>query len=422
MEKKLQPKLRFKEFSGDWEEKKVDNLVKNKILSKPLDGNHGAIHPTSKDFKKDGIPFIMASDVYNGEIDLCNCKKISKEQADELQKGFSLEGDVLLTHKGTVGNTSIVANITTPYIMLTPQVTYYRVLDKTKLSNLFLKTYFDSFKFQKLLKVLSSGGTRAYIGITKQNHLPIYITSIAEQEKIASFLSSVDNKIDKLEEKKKLLEEYKKGLMKKIFSQEIRFKNDDDQSFPNWEVKKLGEVCIMTSSKRVYLSDYVEKGVPFYRGKEISELKANKTPTDILYITEERYKDYKTKYGAPSKNDILITAVGTLGNIYRIKDDNEFYFKDGNLIWLKKVTENSKFIEILIHWNKKELIKTSIGSTQKALTMVELRKIKLSFPCLKEQEKIADFLSTIDKKIELVNIKIDEMKKFKKGLLQQMFV
>ena len=102
------------------------------ILEKPLDGNHGNIHPKSSDFVSYGIPFVMANNIKNGHVDLSNCSFLRKEQADSLQKGFSLSGDVLLTHKATIGNTAVVGDIPCEYIMLTPQVTYYRIADRTR--------------------------------------------------------------------------------------------------------------------------------------------------------------------------------------------------------------------------------------------------------------------------------------------------
>ena len=123
---------------------------------------------------------------------------------------------------------------------------------------------------------------------------------------------------------------------------ELRFKGFKEE----WIFKKIGKIAELTSSKRVYLTDYVERGIPFYRGKEITELKLGKIPNDILYITESSYRDFKKKYGVPQKDDLLITAVGTLGNVLRIKDDSEFYFKDGNLIWFRKINEFSPFLEI----------------------------------------------------------------------------
>lgn len=105
------PKLRFREFSDKWEECYIKDLVKNKIIEKPLDGNHGNLHPTSSDYIEKGIPFIMANDIINDRIDFKNCKKISKNLAQTLQKGFAKTNDVLLTHKGTLGRTCIVPEL-----------------------------------------------------------------------------------------------------------------------------------------------------------------------------------------------------------------------------------------------------------------------------------------------------------------------
>lgn len=188
-----------------------------------------------------------------------------------------------------------------------------------------------------------------------------------------------------------------------------------------WPRKKLEEIAQLTSSKRIYLSDYVKKGVPFFRGKEISELKRNSIPQDILYISAKKYTELKSKFGAPKKNDILITAVGTLGNVYRIRDDSSFYFKDGNLIWLRDIEEDSIFLEQLIDWKKDELIKVSIGSTQKALTIIELNKVRFSIPSLPEQTRIAAFLSAVDKRITLLKKKKEALEQYKKGVMQKIF-
>ena len=185
--------------------------------------------------------------------------------------------------------------------------------------------------------------------------------------------------------------------------------------------RKLSDISELTSSKRIYLSDYVSDGIPFYRGKEITELKANKNVSDLLYITKEKYNEIKIKYGVPEKNDILITGVGTLGNIYRVPNDNPFYFKDGNLIWLKNIKENSKYIEYNLERNKRKILDSAIGSTQKALTIVGLSKLEFNFPSLNEQTKVSNFLSLIDKKIELQSKKIEDLKLFKKGLNYKIF-
>jgi len=187
-----------------------------------------------------------------------------------------------------------------------------------------------------------------------------------------------------------------------------------------WDVKKLDDISELTSSKRVHLSDYVDVGIPFYRGKEITLLKKNKIVDDLLYISEEQYNKIKNQFGIPMRNDILITAVGTLANTYRIPNDNPFYFKDGNLIWLKDISENSIFIDYMLGFHKKQILDSAIGSSQKALTIKELKRIKIPLPPLKEQEKIADILSTADEKIDAIALQIQKAETLKKGLLQKL--
>ena len=108
----------------DWEETTVGGLVKRGVLERPLDGNHGSIHPKGTDFVASGVPFIMASDLIGGGIDMVNCSFISIEQANSLRKGFARRGDVLLSHKATLGRTALIGEIPGDFVMLTPQVTY----------------------------------------------------------------------------------------------------------------------------------------------------------------------------------------------------------------------------------------------------------------------------------------------------------
>jgi type I restriction enzyme S subunit len=219
-EGETQPRLRFPEFQNgeDWGGTKVGELVEADCLFPPKDGNHGNIHPKSSDYVAEGIPFIMASDLNGGLINIQGCHFISKEQADNLQKGFAKEGDVLLSHKGTVGEVAIVRNIKTPYLMLTPQVTYYRVKDRKKLSNEYLAQLFVSESFQSNLVEVSGGGTRAYIGITEQTKLRLQCPKdIEEQQCIAEFLVSIDALVTAANKEFETLKTYKKGLMQQLF-------------------------------------------------------------------------------------------------------------------------------------------------------------------------------------------------------------
>ncbi len=112
----------------------VRQLVDEGVIERPMDGNHGELHPKTSDFVPSGIPFIMASDLRDGVLDLDNCAFITPQLAQTLRKGFAKTGDVLLSHKATMGRTAIVHDLPTPYVVLTPQVTYYRVLDHARLN------------------------------------------------------------------------------------------------------------------------------------------------------------------------------------------------------------------------------------------------------------------------------------------------
>jgi type I restriction enzyme S subunit len=253
---KLVPELRFPEFEndGDWLSISVDQLVKKNILFPHKDGNHGNIHPKSSDFVSKGIPFIMANDIRNGEINYSKCKHISKKQADSLQKGFAEKEDVLITHKGTVGEVAIIGENEFPYLMLTPQVTYYRVKDKSKLSNEFLRWFFCCDDFQRTLLNISGGGTRAYIGITEQAKLNISIPpTLKEQEKIANNLNYLFALLTSEIEKLALLKDHKKGLLQQLFPVEgetipqfrfPEFENDGD-----WLETTLDEVAYYENGK-----------------------------------------------------------------------------------------------------------------------------------------------------------------------------
>ena len=104
----------------------------------------------------------------------------------------------------------------------------------------------------------------------------------------------------------------------------------------SWEKIKIGECCKITSSKRIFFSEYVESGVPFYRSKEIIESANGQEISEPLFISQEKYDEIKSKFGVPQSGDMLLTSVGTIGIPYVVKDDDLFYFKDGNLTWFRE--------------------------------------------------------------------------------------
>ena len=217
------PEMRLPGFTEAWEQRKLGELVKEGILEAPLDGNHGEKHPTSDEYVDSGIPFLMASDIHNGEVNIYSCKYITKERAERLDKGFARNGDVLLTHKATIGETAILSNLMTEYAMLTPQVTYYRIKNEERLNREYLYSFFNSLDFQTELKTKAAQSTRPYIGITAQQNLKIILPAeIDEQRKIGLYFRNLDHLITLYQCKCDKYSNIKKGMMSDLLTGKIR--------------------------------------------------------------------------------------------------------------------------------------------------------------------------------------------------------
>lgn len=170
-----------------------------------------------------------------------------------------------------------------------------------------------------------------------------------------------------------------------------------------WRMMKLGDMCKISSSKRIFAKEYCGDGIPFYRGKEIIEKHKGYAVSTELFISEERYAQIKEQFDVPKIGDILLSSVGTLG-IPWLVDEEKFYFKDGNLTWLRagKGLDN-KFLYLWLcsPEAKRQIDAKCIGSTQKAITIQALNKFDIRIPDIDTQRKISDLLFTINNKINL---------------------
>ena len=194
-----------------------------------------------------------------------------------------------------------------------------------------------------------------------------------------------------------------------------------------WKEYKLGEIAEITSSKRIFYSEYVSGGVPFYRSKEIIDLYNKRNVATELYISLERYNEIKDKFGVPQKDDILLTSVGSLGIPYKVKDEDFFYFKDGNLTWFKDININIIYPDYFVFWltsciGKQKLDEITIGSTQAALTISGLKTVVIELPPLTEQIRIASILSSLDDKIDLLHRENKTLEAMAETLFRQWFI
>lgn len=194
-----------------------------------------------------------------------------------------------------------------------------------------------------------------------------------------------------------------------------------------WKEYKLGDIAEITSAKRIFYSEYVPTGVPFYRSKEIIDRYNKREVATELYISEQRFADIKDKYGVPQKDDILLTSVGTLGIPYLVNEKDRFYFKDGNLTWFRQIDKKKIDVQYLFIWlqskvGKQKLDEITIGSTQPALTIAGLKGIGLSLPPLPEQAAIAEVLSSLNDKIDLLHRQNKTLEQLAETLFRQWLV
>ena len=246
------------------------------------------------------------------------------------------------------------------------------------------------------------------------SEIKLPLPSKQEQEKIALFRTSVDTKIEQLIKKETLLTSYKKGVMQKIFNQEIRFKADDGSEFCDWEEKKLGDLCKFQQGYQVPSSEQVKTKLDGYkRYLYISDFFSD---NNITYVK------YREGMNLMTKDDIAVANTGnTAGSFYKGREgvlSNNMFF----ITILSKLTPEFLYVFLESSKYEKQLNQFFNSGGQPHLGHKNMSMIGIEYPCTEEQIKIANFLSSIDSKIEQVQKQLNLTKEFKKALLQQMFV
>lgn len=442
-------------MGSNWQTFTVEQLVSLNILDKPIDGNHGEIHPKSSDFISDGIPFIMASDLKGGTVDVKNCKFISLEQAKTLRKGFARKNDVLLSHKATLGRTAVVGEIKTDFLVLTPQVTYYRVRNLNKLNPFYLKYYFDSKEFQRLLDQWGGGGsTRLYLGITGQLKLPINLPSIEIQNYIVDNIDALDQKITLNRQINQTLEQMAQTLFKSWFvdfdpvldnaldagnaipdslqdraeqRRAVRAKADfkplpteTRALFPaefeetelgwvpkGWEVKRCEEIAEKIGmgpfGSNIKVETFVSEGVPVISGKHLH----GKTLYDIdyNYITNEHAEKISNSLVYP--DDLVFTHAGNIGQVSLITNLNKFseYIISQRQFYMRP-NKSKVYPSYLIYFftsteGQHKLLSNAsqVGVPSIARPSTHLKNIELVIPCLFAQQKFDSVYRDIQTKM-----------------------
>ena len=404
------PKLRFKEFSENWSSKKIIELA-------------DYVDYRGKTPKKveSGVLLVTAKNIKQGYLDYSTSQEFIEKSAfdDVMRRGKVELNDVLITTEAPLGN---VASVDRTDIALAQRVIKYRG-KVGLLDNLFLKQKFLSENFQEVLQSKATGGTVQGIKGSVLHQIPLIVPPIKEQTKIATFLSAVDEKIAQLSQKRHLLGQYKQGMMQKLFSQKIRFKADDGSEFGEWKLISIKEAVS-------FIKDGTHGTHQDDQNSELFLLSAKNLQNGRIKIDERDRKINQKEFDSIYKNytleagDILLSVVGTIGRVAIFKENYKAYAFQRSVAFMRFKESLPEFIYQLFLANdfQNELLVRQVVSAQPGIYLGDLSKIEISLPCLDEQTKIANFLSAIDQKMDVVSEQLTQAKTWKKGLLQQMFV
>ncbi len=391
------PKLRFNGFKDEWKDKSLGNLLKFK----------NGVNADKEAYGK-GVKFINVLDILNNKFitydNIIGCVDIND---DTLEKYSVNYGDILFQRSSETREEVGTANV----YLDEKQATFGGFVIRGKkigeYNPMFMNDLLKSSSARKEIVTKAGGSTRYNIGQDILSSVNIKLPSLEEQEKIANFLSNVDKIIEEQEGKVKDLELYKKGMMQKIFKQEIRFKDDNGLDYPAWEEKKLED--IVKNRKKGGIPRYIERGKGQvllsneYLEKNMAEKVFVANDVDvfenhilILWDGSQSGKVYTGRRGVLGSTFLLLE----LDNL----NDNRYVYQ----------CLNAKRNIIQEVWRE--------GSGVPHVAKDFIKNFKLKLPVIEEQRKIANFLSNIDKLTEEEQKNLDDLREMKKGLLQQMFV
>ncbi|WP_105255653.1 restriction endonuclease subunit S [Pseudoalteromonas sp. T1lg75] len=388
-----QPKIRFPEFNSDWETSTLSNAILEKKEKSSVQDQHEIL--TSS---RNGL--VRQTDYYDG-----NERITSRENI-----GFNVISPGELTYRSRSDDRRFYFNIN-PFSFKGIISSYYPV---------FALNDVDSYFFTQLCSVhsfyigsRSVGTSQTVLSLNELKKIKLPFPSIDEQQKISKFLKLLDNRLVILKEKYNLLVEYKKGVMQKLFNQEISFKDEAGNNFPSWKEERIGN----------WIEEYKE------RSTEENQFEVLTSSRTGLMKQSEYYGEGRITDRSNLGFNIIPNGYLT----YRSRsDDRQFFFNLNELGYtgiistyypvFKMKNEQNKFFVELSRFHKNKFGRQAVGTSQVVLSFNELKNIKFAMPCNEEQAKIAEFAEALDKKLDAVHQQIELTQTFKKGLLQQMFV
>ncbi len=404
----MKPKLRFKEFTEEWE------TIKLGEISSTFSG--GTPSSTNKSYYNGKIPFIKSGEInQDTTAQFINELAIKNSSAKMVNKGdllYALYGAT----SGQVALSKIQGAINQAVLCI-----------RTNENEKFLMYHLYLNKEKILSQFLQGGQGNLSAKIIK--NLSVQLPPIEEQNKIAEFFALIDKKIDQLQQKYKLLNQYKKGIIQQIFSQKLRFKKDDGTNFADWETKQLGDVISMMQSGLSRQLKDNDVGLMVLRSNNIVNNKVSFA--NIKYWYEKDTQGANTENYLLDEGDLLVNFINSISQIGKTavyyKIDDKKVICTTNILRIKVIKERvlNTYLNYFFQTESYERsikVITKPAVNQASFTTKDFKKIKFPYPQLEEQTKIANFLTAIDNKISNTKKQLEQTQQWKKGLLQQMFV
>lgn len=403
------PKLRFPEFMDEWERKVITEIADTYI---------GLVTTMTAHYVDNGTPLIRNSDIKENKFVFKEPIYLDKEFADINSSRKHKLNDIITVHTGDIGTSALITEELVGSIGFATIVTR---ITETNIFPQYICWYYNTDIYKNYARNICTGDGRNNLNMRDFNVAKLSIPCLKEQQKIADFLSKMDEKISNQEAVVSDYEELKKGLMQKIFSQEIRFKADDGSEYPEWEEKTFGDVFeILEYGMNTAATDY-DGFNKYIRITDIDDTSHKYLTTDIVSPSGVLSDKYLVQ-----ENDILFARTGaSTGKSYLYRqEDGKLYFAGFLIRGHVKESYNSFFIfsQTLTEQYHRWVKIMSIRSGQPGINATEYAQFKFLCPCLEEQQKIANCLSAMDKKIEAEKKILEDWKELKKALLQQMFV
>ncbi|MBL1458148.1 MAG: restriction endonuclease subunit S [Methylophaga sp.] len=368
----------------------------------------------SEYYQNGHIPWIVSGDIHQREIYDCE-KRITNLGLEKSNAKYLPKDSVLIALNGQGKTRGTVALLKVDGMTCNQSIVSITPKKDMELDVIYLFQILRSM--YKKIRNITGDKDRAGLNIPLLKSIEIPLPPIAEQKQIAAILDAADS----LRQKDQQLVEHYTALSQSLF---LEMFGDPVTNTMGWDLVKLGNVCGVGSSKRVFVNEFVESGVPFYRGTEVGQLGSGQSIKPHLFISEQHYERFKKESGVPQIGDLLLPSICHDGRIWRVTTNKPFYFKDGRVLWIKVDSDaiNSAYLRCFL----KGLFLTKYsnyasGTTFAELKIVALKGMAILNPPIQLQNQFAERISIIEQQKQQAQTNLQKSEALFNSLLQRAF-